>query len=220
MNELELLFLVLAVVYIWECVCWLRRGTVAFLDRWGRSWHPAHPAALLGNQAGGVILANPLPPLGCLLTSAQLPLSISPEGFFSYVAQCINPGLRPAQTGKYFRFDTVQKIEASGKQVRVNGELLLKTGSPMLARNLAEQLRRLSQLPVDRRGAAIREMLRESLNAQKAGKRLQEFRSRATRLRQVTNGLFGYLFLIAPSCLWYFGLKRCWIELVAGLLML
>lgn len=220
MNELELLFLVLAVVYFWECICWLRRGTVAFLNRWGRPWQAAHPAALMGNQTGGVILANPLPPLGCLLTSAQLPWSLSPEGVFSYVAQCINPGWRPPQPGKYFRFDAVQKIEASGKQVRVNGELVLKTGSPLLARHLAEQLRQLAKLPADRRGAAIMEILRESLNTQKAGQRLQEFRGRVTWLQRLTNFLFAYLFLIAPLCLWHFGLKRCWIELLVALLML
>ncbi len=220
MNELELLFLVLAVVYLWECVCWLRRGTVAFLDCWGRSWHPAHPAALMGNQAGGIILANPLPPLGCILTSSQLPLSISPQGVFSYVAQCINPGWRAAQTGKYFSFEAVQKIEASGKQVRVNGELLVKTGSTFLARHLAEQLRLLAKLPVGRRGPAIREMLRESLNAQKVEERLKEFRNRSRWLRKLTNALFVYLFLITPACVLYFGFKRSWIELLAGLLML
>lgn len=220
MNELELLFLVLAVVYLWECICWLRRGTVAFLDFWGRSCRPAHPAALMGNQAGGIILANPLPPLGCILTSSQLPLSISPDGVFSYVAQCINPGWRPAQTGKYFPFDAVQKVEAAGKQVRVNGELLVKTGSVFLARHLAEQLRLLTKLPVERRGPAIREILQESLNAQKVGQRLKQFRSRSARLRQLTNILFAYLFLITPACVWYFGFKRSWIELLAGLLIL
>lgn len=220
MNELELLFLVLAVVYLWECVFWLRRGTVAFLNFWARSWHPAHPAALMGNQTGGIILANPLPPLGCILTSAQLPLSISPEGVFSYVAQCINPGWRPAQTGKYFPFEAVQKIEASGKQVRVNGELLVKTGSTFSARHLAEQLRILSKLKFERRGPAIREMLRGSLDARKAEERLKEFRSRSARLRQLTNILFVYLFLITPACVWYLGFKRSWIELLAGLLML
>src|SRR5258708_17002378 len=151
MSDLEVLFLVLGLVYLWECVYWFRRGTVAFITGWGDHWRLMHPAALMGNQAGGIVPANPLPPLGTLLAGSQSPLSISPEGVFSYVAQSINPGWRPIQAGKYFRFDAMQTIEASGKQVRINGQLLIKTGSPFLARHLANQVRRLGKLPLDRR---------------------------------------------------------------------
>ena len=62
MSELQLMVLVVAVIYLWECGVWLRRGAVAFrMDARGR-WRLHHPATALGNPAGGLVLAPPLPP--------------------------------------------------------------------------------------------------------------------------------------------------------------
>src|SRR5437867_1159510 len=53
MSDLQLLFLVLALIYGWECACWLRFGSVAFRSWLGRRWGLVYPAALIGNQNGG-----------------------------------------------------------------------------------------------------------------------------------------------------------------------
>jgi hypothetical protein len=220
MSDFEALVLVLAVVYFWECIHWLRRGTVAFLTRFGRRWRLAHPAALIGNQTGGFVLANPFPPLGTLLTGSQSPLSISSEGVFSYVAQCVNPGWRPAQTARYVPFTAVETVAATGKEVGINKELLLKTGSPYLAEHLAAQLRRLTKLPQEKRAATIKEMLRESLDVKAIEKRLEEFNRRSSTLRLLGNLLFIYLFVFAPLWILRVGFRRDWLELVLALLAL
>jgi hypothetical protein len=220
MNELELLFLVLAVVYLWESAAWLRWGTVGFMAYWDGRWSLVHPAALLGNQGGGIILANPLPPLGTFLAGGQSPLSISPEGVFSYVAQCVNPGWRPPQTANYVRFDAMQKIEASGKKIRVNGKVLLKTGSPLLARQLAAELLRLAKLPVEKRAAAIQERVEAALDAKAVEARLAGFLPLARPVRQAANALFAYLFLALPLWISCFGFRRDWPFMLAALLLL
>src|SRR3954447_2009772 len=104
MTDLQLLFVVLAVIYFWECACWLPRGSVAFLTWFGRRWRQAHPAGLLGNQRGGFVIAPPLPPLGSLLVANQFPLSLSPDGVLAYVAPTVNPGGRPPQSGAFIAF--------------------------------------------------------------------------------------------------------------------
>ncbi len=218
MNELELCFLVIAVVYVWECFGWCQRGSVAFLNLWGKTWRIVHPAALMGNQTGGVIFANPLPPLGVIFIGAQSPLSISAEGVFGYVAQCVNPGWRPIQTERYFRFDDVKEIEARAKQVRVNGQLLVKCGSPSQARRIADQLEGLAKLPASGRGAKLQENLRASLSGGAVKRRLVKFRSCTNSLRWLTNGLFIFIFAAVPAVLWQYGFKQTWIGLLAGLL--
>jgi len=160
MTDLELLFLVLVVIYCWECACWLRRGSVAFLTWFGRRWKLAHPGAVLGNQQGGFIFAHPLPPLGTLLAGNQFPLSLSSDAVLAYVAPSVNPGGRPIQTGKCFRFAEIQSVESNGKKVRVNGELLLKAASPAFAAYLAQQLRQLTSLAPAQRANAIEELVR------------------------------------------------------------
>jgi hypothetical protein len=217
-SELELLFLVLAVIYGWECACWLRRGSVAFRTWFGRRWRPVHPGALLGNQRGGFIFAQPLPPLGTLLTGNQFPLSLSPEAVLAYVAPTVNPGWRPAQTEALFRFDDIRKVEARGKQVRVNGELLLRAPSPMFAAQIAEQLRQLLKLAPAARESAIEAMVRDAFDCKAIERRWQDFQKQTGKLRLLTNGLFGYLFILTPILIWQLGLRLCWLGLLAGLL--
>jgi hypothetical protein len=130
MNELQLLFLVLAVLYAWECACWLPRGSVAFRAWLGRRWRVAHPGTLLGNQRAGFVFAPPLPPLGYFVASHQLPLSISAEAMLAHVAVSVNPGGLPPQSGKCFRFDEIRHLEARGKRARINDEVLLVASSP------------------------------------------------------------------------------------------
>src|SRR5689334_14361786 len=133
MTELQLLLLIFALIYLWECVCWINRGSVAFLTWFGRRWRASHPASLIGNQSGGFVFAHPLPPLGTILVGNQYPLSVSPDAVLPYVAPSVNPGSRPPQSAKLFKFGDIRKVEAVGKKVRINDELLLKVGSATFA---------------------------------------------------------------------------------------
>src|SRR5262245_7679834 len=104
MSDLELLFLILALLYGWECLCWLPRHTVAFTTWLGRHWQMTSPSTWLGNPRGGFVPAQPLPPLGSFLSAAQFPVSISPEGVLSYVSVSVNAGGRPLQSGRCVPF--------------------------------------------------------------------------------------------------------------------
>jgi hypothetical protein len=217
-SELELLFLVLAVIYGWECACWVRRGSVAFRTWFGRRWRPSHPGTLLGNQRGGFIFAHPLPPLGTLLTGNQFPLSLSSEAVFAYVAPTVNPGWRPAQTEALFRFEDIRTVEANGKKVRVNGAVLLSATSPTFAAQVAQQLQQLVKVAPAAREKAAEAIIREGFDRKAIERRWQEFQKQTGKLRLLTNGLFAYLFVLAPLLIWQVGFRLCWLGLLAGLL--
>jgi len=217
-SELQLLFLILAALYGWECACWIRRGSVAFRTWLGRRWCPAQPGTLLGNQRGGFVFAPPLPPLGTLLTAVQFPLSLSAEALLAHVASSVNPGSPPTQTGKCLRWEDIREVEAHGKQLRINGEVFARTATATFTTRLAEELRQLAQLSVAKRSAGIENLVHATLDAKAAKRRWREFRQQTTRLRWLTNWLFGYLFVAAPLACWYWGLSRCWIALLGGLL--
>jgi hypothetical protein len=218
MTELQLLFLIFTLIYLWECVCWINRGSVGFLTWFGRRWRIAHPASLVGNQSGGFILAHPFPPLGSVLIGNQYPLSISPDAVLAYVATCVNPGARPAQSAKLFKFEDIRKAEAIGKKVRVNGELLLKVSSPIYATHVAEQLNELAKLAPAKREAALKEMARDRFDAKAIGKQWEKFREESINVRTLTNWLFIYLFIFVPALIWRFGFHMTWPSLLVGLL--
>ncbi len=220
MSDLEVLFLVLALIYGCECACWARRGSVTFRTWFGRRWRPAHPSALMGNQRGGVVFGHPLPPLGTLLTGNQFPLSLSAEAVLAHVAPSVNPGWRPVQTGKFLRLNEIRNVEASGKKVFINGEVLVKASSATFATFVAQQLRQLIKLPVTEREGIIRKMIQDSFDTKAIENLWQNMHGETGRIRLLTNCLFGYLFLAAPVLCWFLGFRQCWASLLAGLLVL
>lgn len=219
MSDLQLLFLVLVLLYAWECACWLRRGSVAFRFWLVRRWQPIHPGTILGNQRGGFVFAPPLPPLGNILVGSQFPLSLSPDAVLAHVAAAVNPGGRPPQSGRLFAFAEIRSVEARGKKLRVNGEVLLKAGSTAAALHLCETLQRLVKLSPAKRTSAIERLFADSLDVTTIERLWDQFQSHAARLRLLTNLLFAYLFVAAPLLIWRFGLSRTWPPLLLLLLV-
>lgn len=220
MSDLQLLFLVLAALYGWECAAWLRRGSVAFTTWINRSWRVRHPGTLLGNQRGGFIFAAPLPPLGTLLTANQFPLSLSPETALAFVATNVNPGWRANQSGHWLAWDALREARADGKKLVVNGEVWFVAPSPSYARVVAEKVLQLAKLKPQDRAQAIHELVSASLDTKAVENRWQEYRRRAQRLRWLSNALVVYVFAVVPAVVWFVGLWLSWLGLLVGLLAL
>ena len=218
MTDLQILFLVLAVLYLWECACWLNRGSVAFRTWFGRDFQIAQPGRLLGNQRGGFVFAYGLPPLGMLFTARQSPISLSPEAVLAFVAPSVNPGSRPPQSQNFHLFDEINTVSADSRKLMINGHVFMRGASPGLTHQLARQLGQLKSLPPAKRGRAIQSMVQETLDTDQVEQRRDQFLALTRRLRFLANGLFVYLFVLAPFVAWKFGLLHTWISLVAGLL--
>jgi hypothetical protein len=220
MSDLQLLFLVLAALYAWECACWLRRGSVAFTTWLGHRWRAKYPGALLGNQRGGFVFAAPLPPLGTLLTANQFPLSLSPETALAFVSTNVNPGFRPAQSGRALPLDAIREVRVDGKKLVVNGGVWLVAPSTTYARFLAGRVLQLAKLKPAQREKAVRELAAASFDTQAVERRWQEFRAQSRQLRWLGNALVAYVFVVAPTVVWFVGLRLSWLGLLAGLFAL
>jgi hypothetical protein len=220
MSDVQLLFVVLAALYAWECAIWLRRGSVGFATWLGSGWHVAHPGAMAGNAGGGFFLSAPLPPLGTLLVSHQFPLSLSPVGALAFVPTHVNPGWRPAQSGRFARWEQLGCIEARGRRLFLNGELFLAAATPGYARHLGAVLQRLAKLTATHREDAIVAVLRDTLDVKLIESRLGKLRSRNRALRVLCNALFFHLLLLTPGLIWAFGFGPAWPGLLASALAL
>lgn len=218
MTDLELLFLVLGIIYVWECAFWARRGSVQVRTWWGKRWRLVAPSMWLGNQTGAIVLAQPLPPLGTLLCCNPWPLSISSEAVLAYVPPPVQTSKRSAQSGEFFRFEDIHTIEARGKKAVLNGALFLEAASPSLACRIVEKLKELQQVKRSGRGREIERLLKERFDTRAVEELWEDFRRSTTGLRFVCNLLFAYLFLIAPITIWLFGFGGTWPWLLAGML--
>jgi hypothetical protein len=219
-TDLQILGLVLVAVYLWECLCWIPKGTVVLVTWFGKHWRVTHPGTLAGNPRGGLFLAPPLPPLGRLVSTRQLPFSLTPQGLLAYVSSTTGPGGRPPQTGLWFSWDAVKSIEAKGKVLYVNRQRFLKTGSAPDSRRLAKMLREISAQSMTQRASTLKARLRESLDLSALHNRWQTLEKPSATLRWWTNLEFIYLFFLCPGAIGHLGLKYCWPMLLAGLLAL
>lgn len=220
MSDLQLLFLVLLLLYGWECACWIRRGAVAFRAWVGeekRVWEIVLPGTLLGNEKGGFVFAHPLPPLGALFVANQFPLSLSPDAFAAYVSTGIDPSGRGAQTGRFFRYDDVHSVQAKGRKLFVNSEFVLKAAYPALIARLALKLEELRKLAQQKRSGAIERIVAASFDAKAVESRWQEFRGHTRALRWLVNTLVIHVFIVVPAALWFIGLSLSWLWLLCVL---
>ncbi len=221
MGDLESLLVVLAAIYLAECIVWVRRGSVVFINWWGlpnTPWRLHHPGSTLGNQHGAVLFANPLPPLGAVCFGQQPLASLSPQGVLAWSDACLNPTWRPVNSGRFISFAGLKSIERDGRKVLVDGELFLKTVSPFVARRLVRTLRELKAAPEQNRAALIEEALERSLGEKAIRDRLEEFQKRARVLRLVANSLFCFLYILAPLLVWRWGFYATIWPLAAGFL--
>jgi hypothetical protein len=217
MGDLESLLLVVVVIYLTECLVWVRRGAVAVRSHTGRRWRVWHPGAVFGNSRGALLLANPLPPFGVVVLGHQFSSSVSPDAIYSYTAASVNPSWRPVQIGRIIRHDALRALTIDGRRILANGEPLLVAPSASTARHLGEWLHGLKSLPQSERAAEIRGRIADALDAGRIRARWAGFEEKSRLIHRLSILLFVYLFLIAPALLWYFGIRHAGIGVGTGL---
>ena len=217
MSDVQLLFLVLAIIYGWECASWFARGSSAFRTWFGKRWQLVKPGVLLGNQKGGFIFGNPLPPLGTILAVHEFPLALSPKGFC--ITQGVDSGLR-LRGKRYSLWEKVTHVESKGKKVLLNEELFLKAESPVAAAKIVEILGELKEAKVGDREELIRKRLQKAVDTSRIEARWTEFKNQTPKLRRVTNLLFVHLFVLSPALISIFGFRRSWLVLLLAALAL
>lgn len=220
MSELQLLFVVLGALYVWECVSWLPRDSVAFSTATGNRWRTQNPASLLGNRRGGFVWASPFPPLGEIFCPQQLPFSLGPEGVLFFVSASVNPGWRSAQSGLFLNWEQISLLSLQGKKILLNQKLIVAASTVTRAQQLYRTLTDLAGKPANERAKMIKHLLSRTLDTKSIESRLQEFHRLVRPLRFLTNALFVLAFGIAPLLIWQIGLPLAWFGLLIGTLAL
>ena len=151
MSDRESLLLVMVVLYLVECLFWVKRGAWVFRTWLGRFWSYRADSEFARNDHGGVHWAWPLPPLGAVHVCRGMPISFGPEGILSFKAECVNPGGRPIQSSRFVRWTEVKTVELRGKRVLVNGTQFWAGDSVQSPERLAAWLKEMAGLSAEER---------------------------------------------------------------------
>ena len=138
-GEGQTLLLILVLLYLSECLIWVKRESVAFVSAWGRRWRLAVPPSWMGNANGGILFLNPLPPSGRVFLSHLSPVSMSPTGICAFNIQTLPSEARsPYQSGQFLPFNQIKDSGSDGSYLVINKEKFTKCATPKQARALAE----------------------------------------------------------------------------------
>lgn len=220
MTELQWLFAILAGLYAWECLGWIRHGGVVFSALTTTRWRIQHPTSAVGNHHGGFILAMPFPPLGSLLVANQLPFSVGPTGALFFVSTNLNRGWRPPQSGRFLTWDEVQRLRRDGKKLFFGKEKIHTASTATLASHFFKLLSTLEKIPAETREPAIKQLLSEAMDVKRIATQLEQLRSHTRSIRMLANTLFVHVFVVAPILIALIGIKSAWLGLVVVMLAL
>jgi hypothetical protein len=221
MTEGQTLFLILILVYLSDCLIWVKRESVAFVSTWGGRWRLTVPPSWLGNASGGVLFLNPAPPAGRIFLSHLLPISISPSGICAYNLQTLPSEARsPSQTGQYLPFSQIKTAATDGVYLLVNNEKFAKCATPRQAKTLADLIRELIKTSTTKRERVVRTAVQKQFAADAAAARLTAGKTIIEPIQELSSMLFLFLFVVTPVLASGFGLMPLIIPVAAVMVIL
>ena len=217
----QTLLLILALLYLTECLIWVKKQSVVFVSVWGRRWRLATPISWLGNANGAMLILNPLPPPGRVFFSHLLPISISPSGVCAFNSQTLPSGARPAtQTGEFLPFSAIQKTGIDGAYLVLNDQKFAKCATPKQAKSLASIIETVRTAKVSKRELLVRSWLTKHFDARAATRLWREADESISVIRWACSILFVFMFVGIPILVTLYGLEQLIIPLAVGILAL
>lgn len=188
---LGVLFPFLVLLYLIDCVAYVGHQHLLFSSHFGR-WFKLkkpglHPVGLL--------------PISEAVLSHNIPVLLTSRGVYTVVGKLfVDNAQYKAQNLHFIAYEDVTEIEADGKVVKVNGEILIKFPSSTNAQQMSDMLQDLTRLEASSRRERIREFLDDTTNLEKI-RVISENRQRMAHIKILSSVLFVGVFGIFPLAL-------------------
>jgi len=218
-GEGPTLLFILLLLYLSECVIWVKRESVAFVSAWGRRWRLVVPPSWMGNAKGGILFLNPLPPGGRVFLTHLSPVSISPSGICAFNLQTLPSEARsPYESGEFLPFSKIKDSRSDGAYLVVNNEKFTKCATPKQARALGNLVGVIAKASGSKRESMARTWVARQFAADDAAALLKDSEKLIEPIQQMGVILFLFLFVFTPSLAFTFGLSPLIIP-VAGVMV-
>lgn len=216
MTEVQLLFLVLAGIYLLQCIGWAPLESEVLRIGWRFRARLLPQGLRMRFGQHQLFFLNPFLPLSGAIVCELFPSVRTKEGS---PAQS-NPSKPDEVTGRLTIRLSAQEtlqVHSAGKEVRSAGHLLFTTHSEAYASFLATVLDHVRKRSPQDRDRAFEREFEKMFDIKKIALRLQEFRAHTAFQRTACVLLFVFLFFLAPVLIRLRGLERIWPILLAYL---
>lgn len=198
MSDGQTLFLILCLLYLFDCLVWIGSSSILFVAPWCRRWHAKAGNRLISNDRGGVGFLNPLPPLGSAFSGHWSPLSISPAGVSDLTLRATGNSALPVQSDRILHFEQISRIEQDEKWILINEARFARCASPEQAKLLVETIRRIRKVSEPDRAKAITDFLASLFSKQAATDRLSFTIQLLPWIRRTCVAFFLFLYVMVP----------------------
>ncbi len=197
MTDLEFLFLILAAVYLTQCVSWVAPHAKVFTRTVRGRWQAHAPEIELSAWSTKAAVANLLPFSAGVVLAEPEPLPITPQGIVVRVSGA-ESAAENESPWELLRWEEMTKITAQGDRVRVDGKTAYRAVSAAEAARLVEFLRGVKKLAGGARASAIEKELKRRCDARAAQERYEEYRAASRWPGAFANLLSVLLLVIVP----------------------
>lgn len=218
MNEAASLFLLLVLLYLSDCFWWLPwNSCILESARPGGPWRWRVAASTFGNQRRCLVVLRPLP-ASVNLQLDPWPVTVSSSGLLAWSSAAWSPLGRPEQDGWARRWSDVERIEATGTALLVDGRAFHRFATAEAAREAAAWLETLRTAPPAQRQASIDRFWDRRWRTDDVHERLGQAMAAARPLRIAGAAQWAWMFVVVPAVAVLFGVG--WPLLGLGLVLL
>jgi hypothetical protein len=218
MTEVQVFFLILAAVYLLQCIGWAPSESEVLRIGWRFRARLLPHGLRMRFGKHKLFFLNPFSPLAGAIVCEFFPsVRTSKEGS---TAQS-NPSKPDEVIGpRTIRLRAQEKlqVQSEGKEVRSAGHVLFTAHSEAYANFLAGVLDHVRKRSLQDRDRVFEREFEKMFDAKKIALRLEEYQAQSAFLRTASVLLFVFLFLISPGLARLRGLERIWPFLLAYLI--
>jgi hypothetical protein len=186
-SDLAELYLVLVLVYWFECASVVPRSALGLVRQFGR-WRVRRTFAPSSTWSRGFVFGEAWPPLSSALVTEPLPLIVGPDGL--------------SAEGEFVPWEKVQQVAAEATRLVVNGDMTVLFATRRGALALAEACDGLPGQPRQERERRLRRWLNARFDADAIEARLPPMRRETLPIRIAASVLWAAVFLGLPVLLW------------------
>lgn len=207
MSELQNLFVLLLVIYVVDCLVFVRRGSLLF-RRWGRHWQPLRPHSVLTNTRGHLAFSNPWPGAPSTFAASLPACTLTPSGLLNWMPFSLDDSRYPTPPLTWVPWDQLAKLQVDRRTLLLNGRPFLILNSSHAALQMQETIQGLRRVPAPDRPQAIRHWMQSTLDPDQVARRRKRAVEQARWLTILARVLALLLAVGCPMLIHFLGLPQ------------
>ncbi len=217
MNDYQLLYLTLVLVYASDCVVFLRERSFLIQKRMLGRQRVRHAANSVATRFGSFMLDSLVPPFDRSIKLSLFPMVLAPEGLIAACPQSFTQESGLDGSLHLVPLEEIHQVSSTAESLLVNGEPFCRFESHHLATHVAGFLDRLVKCPASLRPGMIREFWRNRMDSTAIACLDIKLGARMDRLHAACSLLFVCLFAWIPVLVVIQGLRPAILPAVISL---